>query len=90
METINILTAVKRKEGKKRDNFQHAPAQKTEAAHQNVSERKDKRRYKKRSDAGPQIDPNLDPEKIVGAADSGGELMFLVKWKGTKFSSKVC
>jgi len=28
------------------------------------------------------IDPNTQPEKIIGVADSGGELMFLVKWKG--------
>merc|ERR1712126_295261 len=35
----------------------------------------------KKSD-GSQIDPNLQPEKIIGVADSGGELMFLTKWKG--------
>ena len=40
---------------------------------------------KKRND-NFQLDPSLQPEKIIGVADSGGELMFLTKWKGKNFS----
>jgi len=40
-----------------------------------------KKNNKGKSD-GSLIDPSLQPEKIIGVADSGGELMFLTKWKG--------
>jgi len=46
----------------------------------------EKGRKEKKQNKGDRLrgfERRLDPERIVGATDSSGELMFLIKWKGS-------
>ena len=72
----NIVNSVRKNDRKKSVEFKE-PIARNEKTLQVIN----KLDINKRNDA-PDIDPCLHPEKIIGVADSGGELMFLIKWKG--------
>ena len=55
----------------------------TEARKRKTIDPADKPGPKKKSERREGFERGLQPERIIGATDTSGELMFLMKWKDT-------
>lgn len=73
-KSLGATASTSSKEVKKEEEDDDIPSPKPKKMKKDIPKKED----------GPRgFNRKLDPEKIIGATDSSGELMFLIKWKGT-------
>ncbi|XP_067131498.1 chromobox protein homolog 1-like [Centruroides vittatus] len=86
LDCPDLITEFEEKRKKKAEEKKDTPEKKRKVngTESNEGLVQKKRKKTAEEDNRPRgFDRGLDPERIIGATDSSGELMFLIKWKGS-------
>lgn len=86
LDCPDLISEFEEKRKKKLEEKKDTPEKKRKVNGSDSNEASGQKKRKKNveEDNRPRgFDRGLDPERIIGATDSSGELMFLIKWKGS-------
>jgi chromobox protein 1 len=84
LDCEDLIAEFERKHKEKAQKKKEEGGKRKSVSTPSASEKSEKKQRKTADDDRPRgFDRNLDPERIIGATDSSGELMFLIKWKGS-------